>query len=47
MILGQRAEEALGCSISEEVVLYNVRKVAPNKEMYCLEFRLPYSFVSP
>ncbi|KAH7339042.1 Met-10+ like-protein-domain-containing protein [Rhizoctonia solani] len=41
----QRAETALGCAITEDVLVHHVRKVAPNKEMYCLSFRLPFTFV--
>ncbi|CAE6532728.1 unnamed protein product [Rhizoctonia solani] len=41
----QRAETALGCAITEDVIVHHVRKVAPNKEMYCLSFRLPSTFV--
>ncbi|CAE6360047.1 unnamed protein product [Rhizoctonia solani] len=41
----ERAEAALGCAISENVLAHHVRKVAPNKDMYCLSFRLPRSFV--
>ncbi|KAG8716491.1 tRNA(m(1)G37)methyltransferase [Ceratobasidium sp. 395] len=41
-----RAQTALGSTITEEVQLHHVRKVAPNKEMYCLSFRLPQSFIN-
>ncbi|KAF8684462.1 tRNA (guanine(37)-N1)-methyltransferase [Rhizoctonia solani] len=40
-----RAEAALGHAITENVVVHHVRKVAPNKDMYCLSFRLPSNFV--
>lgn len=41
----QRAEEALGCQIPADdwIECHHVRKVAPNKEMYCLTFRLQKS----
>ncbi|KAG8684954.1 tRNA(m(1)G37)methyltransferase [Ceratobasidium sp. 423] len=41
----ERAEAALGCAITEDILLHHVRKVAPNKEMYCLSFRLPSTFL--
>ncbi|CAE6434968.1 unnamed protein product [Rhizoctonia solani] len=41
----KRAEAALGCVITENVLVHHVRKVAPSKEMYCLSFRLPSTFV--
>ncbi|CAE7181491.1 unnamed protein product, partial [Rhizoctonia solani] len=41
----ERAEAALGCAITKSVLLHHVRKVAPNKEMYCLSFQLPSTFV--
>jgi len=39
----QRVEEQLGCVLSaeNEVTLHLVRSVAPNKDMYCISFRLP------
>jgi tRNA (guanine37-N1)-methyltransferase len=39
----QRVEERLGCMLSagSEISVYLVRSVAPNKEMYCISFRLP------
>ncbi|KAH9065684.1 Met-10+ like-protein-domain-containing protein [Lactarius vividus] len=39
----QRVEEQLGCVLSaeNEVSLHLVRSVAPNKDMYCISFRLP------
>lgn len=39
----QRVEEELGCVLSSEneVSMHLVRSVAPNKEMYCISFRLP------
>ncbi|KAF8204026.1 Met-10+ like-protein-domain-containing protein [Pholiota molesta] len=37
----QRVEEKLGHPLTGEVKLHLVRSVAPNKEMYCISFRLP------
>lgn len=40
----QRASEYLGYELKPDTPDYNlhlVRSVAPNKEMYCLSFRLP------
>lgn len=39
----QRVEEQLGCALSSEneVGVHLVRSVAPNKDMYCISFRLP------
>ncbi|KAI0348300.1 hypothetical protein BDW22DRAFT_1319282 [Trametopsis cervina] len=37
----QRVEEQLGDSLEAEVSIFHVRSVAPNKEMYCISFRLP------
>lgn len=40
----KRAETSLGCSLDENddrVVIYPVRDVSPNKNMYCLSFTLP------
>ncbi|KAG6845350.1 hypothetical protein H0H87_010459 [Tephrocybe sp. NHM501043] len=37
----QRVEEKLGSQLINEVSLHWVRSVAPNKEMYCISFRLP------
>jgi tRNA (guanine37-N1)-methyltransferase len=39
----QRVEEQLGCTLSaeNEVGVHLVRSVAPNKDMYCISFRLP------
>jgi tRNA (guanine37-N1)-methyltransferase len=39
--LRQRAETALGASLPDDTVFHFVRAVAPNKDMYCLSFRLP------
>ena len=38
----QRVEEKLGCALNadNEVGLHLVRSVAPNKDMYCISFRL-------
>lgn len=37
----QRVTRALGGDLEEEVNLHYVRSVAPNKDMYCISFRLP------
>ncbi|KII93680.1 hypothetical protein PLICRDRAFT_35900 [Plicaturopsis crispa FD-325 SS-3] len=37
----QRVEERLGHAIKDDVSLHLVRSVAPNKDMYCISFRLP------
>ncbi|KAF9469806.1 Met-10+ like-protein-domain-containing protein [Collybia nuda] len=37
----RRVEEKLGSELKEDVSLHLVRSVAPNKEMYCISFRLP------
>ncbi|KAF8910145.1 Met-10+ like-protein-domain-containing protein [Gymnopilus junonius] len=38
----QRVEDKLGHALTEEIInLHLVRSVAPNKEMYCISFRLP------
>ncbi|KAF9454176.1 hypothetical protein P691DRAFT_656864 [Macrolepiota fuliginosa MF-IS2] len=37
----QRVEEQLGAPLEDDVSLHLVRSVAPNKEMYCISFRLP------
>ncbi|KIJ66208.1 hypothetical protein HYDPIDRAFT_86188 [Hydnomerulius pinastri MD-312] len=39
----QRAEAKIGYKLEEEVTLHLVRSVAPNKDMYCISFRLPQS----
>ncbi|KAJ3573542.1 hypothetical protein NP233_g2362 [Leucocoprinus birnbaumii] len=40
----QRVEQQLGCPVDEDVSLHLVRSVAPNKEMYCISFRLPRAY---
>ncbi|KAG6813208.1 hypothetical protein H0H92_013095 [Tricholoma furcatifolium] len=37
----QRVEEKIGASLSGDIQTHWVRSVAPNKEMYCISFRLP------
>ncbi|KAL5534080.1 hypothetical protein ACEPAG_541 [Sanghuangporus baumii] len=37
----KRVEVTLGWSLEDEVSLHCVRSVAPNKDMYCISFRLP------
>ena len=37
----QRVETTIGHSLVDDVSLHLVRSVAPNKEMYCISFRLP------
>ncbi|KAF8971730.1 Met-10+ like-protein-domain-containing protein [Flammula alnicola] len=37
----QRVEEKLGHPLTSEATFHLVRSVAPNKEMYCISFRLP------
>ncbi|KAJ7897151.1 Met-10+ like-protein-domain-containing protein [Mycena olivaceomarginata] len=37
----QRVEEKIGHPVPDDFSLYLVRSVAPNKEMYCISFRLP------
>ncbi|EJD03791.1 uncharacterized protein FOMMEDRAFT_81588 [Fomitiporia mediterranea MF3/22] len=37
----KRVEESLGGELEKEVTLHYVRSVAPNKDMYCISFRLP------
>jgi tRNA (guanine37-N1)-methyltransferase len=31
----------MGASLADDVSLHLVRSVAPNKDMYCISFRLP------
>lgn len=38
----QRVEAQLGHTLGEETFFHLVRSVAPNKEMYCISFRLPH-----
>ena len=37
----QRVEKELGHPLGSEVSYHHVRSVAPNKEMFCVSFRLP------
>lgn len=37
----QRVEEKIGYPVPEDFSLHLVRSVAPNKDMYCISFRLP------
>jgi tRNA (guanine37-N1)-methyltransferase len=39
--ISQRVEEQLGGPLTDEFSLHLVRSVAPNKDMYCVSFRLP------
>ncbi|KAH7104868.1 guanine-N(1)--methyltransferase [Auriculariales sp. MPI-PUGE-AT-0066] len=39
----QRAQQYLGAPLPNDAVFHLVRSVAPNKEMYCISFRLPNS----
>ncbi|KAM5536047.1 hypothetical protein V8D89_010305 [Ganoderma adspersum] len=39
----QRVEEKLGHVLGEETAYHWVRSVAPQKEMYCVSFRLPHA----
>lgn len=41
MCVFQRVEGMLGGTLEDEVSLHYVRSVAPNKDMYCISFRLP------
>ncbi|XP_002124503.2 tRNA (guanine(37)-N(1))-methyltransferase isoform X1 [Ciona intestinalis] len=38
--LKSRIKQSLGCALPEEVVIYDVRNVAPKKQMYCVSFIL-------
>ncbi|KAG8219580.1 Met-10+ like-protein-domain-containing protein, partial [Butyriboletus roseoflavus] len=38
----QRAEGNIGAKLEGEVTFHMVRSVAPNKNMYCISFRLPH-----
>lgn len=35
-------EDQIGHRVGEDTVYHWVRSVAPQKEMYCVSFRLPY-----
>lgn len=37
----QRVSTSLGHRLSGREAIYLVRRVAPNKDMYCITFRLP------
>lgn len=42
----QRATSTLGHKVTNDMDgfhLHSVRRVAPNKDMYCLSFRLPHA----
>ncbi|KAI8981136.1 guanine-N-1-methyltransferase [Trametes punicea] len=39
----QRVEEKVGHALEDEVSFHWVRSVAPQKEMYCVSFRLPHA----
>ena len=41
IVMGQRVEEMLKHPLEKETSLHLVRSVAPNKDMYCISFRLP------
>ena len=41
IVMDQRVEEILKHPLGEETSLHLVRSVAPNKDMYCISFRLP------
>ena len=38
----QRVEAKIGSELGSEVTFHKVRSVAPNKDMYCISFRLPH-----
>lgn len=39
----QRVEEKIGHRLGEDAAYHWVRSVAPQKEMYCVSFRLPHA----
>ena len=41
--LFQRVEEKIGHALGEDTTFHWVRSVAPQKEMYCVSFRLPHA----
>jgi tRNA (guanine37-N1)-methyltransferase len=43
----QRAEAKIGTELGNEVTFHKVRSVAPNKDMYCISFRLPREVALP